>query len=230
MKTGIKHIGWAVALICVNLAAARAASASAEVLVKWNLDGLSRSGPAANQADPANVHPAVESSALTAGVTLEPTAWFDSLTVYAKGLRSDLAGAAMMDHYFSFTITPKKDKKISYSEIFNRVSINTGNLETGASIKFILTSSATGLPPADGSAPPKPLDSFIVKHPAQNDKATTVTETFDVSGFEALQKVDKPVEFRIYAVRIDGIGNRMGYGHIFYKDGQDDLRVMGTVE
>lgn len=46
----------------------------------------------------------------------------------------------------------------------------------------------------------------------------------------ALQNVVGPVEFRIYAVLASGVGNRMGYGHIFYQDGQADLRVMGTVE
>lgn len=225
-----RYIGLTALFACVNMAAAQMGSTSPEVLVNWNLDGLSRAGSLAMQAAPTTVHPAVESSELSAGITLEPTAWHDALTVYAKDLMNDLRGAVIMDHYYSFTITPKKGKKISYSGIFSRATINTGNLETGASIKFVLMSSITGFLPEDEQASLTPLASFVVKHPAQNAKATTVTETFDVSGVKALQDIGKSVEFRIYAVLVDGVGNRMGIGHIFFQDKKDDLRVMGIVE
>lgn len=221
----LKPIGLAAMLFCVNLAPAQVA----EVLASWNLDGLGRDDTIPGKAEPSVTHPAVKVSALTCN-GLVPTVWHDSLAVFAKNLAGDLQGAARMGHCYSFTVAPKQGKKISYTSIFNRVSINTGNLETGAKIEFVLTSSATGFASADGVMPAKPLASFTVVHPAKNDKATEGTGTFDVSGIKALQSVGDPVEFRIYAVLVGGVGNRMGYGHIFYKDGRDDLRVSGTVE
>lgn len=205
-------------------------SASAETLVKWNLDGLSRpDGVAAEMAKPTFVHSSIKSSDLTIAMFI-PTAWLDALTVYSDRLMRDLGSAIDVEHYYSFTVTPQKGKKISYESIFSRMSINTGDLSTGASIKFVLMSSATGFAPSTPSAPLKPLDSFTVTHPANNDKATTVKNTFELGSIKALQGINKPVEFRIYAILVDGVGNRMGIGHIFYQDGQDDLRVEGTVE
>lgn len=230
MNRFMKHIGLAAMLVCVNPANAQMGSDTAEILVNWNLDGLSQGDMPAVKASPTKVNDAVESSNLTVGGTLGITTWLDSLAVYSRSLMGDLEGAVAMDHYYSFTLAPKKGEKISYSGIFNRFSVNAGNMETGASIKFVLMSSATGFAPASEGAPLKPLASFIVSHPPNNDKATTKTGTFDLSGIEALQHVGVPVEFRIYTVLVDGVGDRMGYGHIFYKDGQDDLRVMGTVE
>ena len=221
----LKQIGLAALLFCANLAPAQAA----EVLASWNLDGLGRDGTTPSKAEPSVAHPAVKVSALTCN-GLVPTVWHDALTVFAKNLAGDLQGAARMGHFYSFTITPKKGKKVSYSSIFNRVSVNTGNLESGAKVEFVLTSSATGFASVDGATPAKPLASFTVVHPPKNDKATEGTGTFDVSGVEALQNVGDPVEFRIYAVLADGVGNRMGYGHIFYQDKKDDLKVMGTVQ
>lgn len=229
MNEFLRYLGLSALLACVNVASAQMDSKSPAVLVSWNLDGLSRAGSAAELAQPTVVHSAVQSSDLTLGNYLIPTAWADSLTVYAKDLVDTLGFAIALEQYYTFSVTPKKGKKISYSGIFSRATINTGNLETGASIQFVLMSSITGFGPADQQASFKPLASFIVKHPAQNDKATTVTEMFDISGVEALQNVDESVEFRIYAVLVDGVGNRMGFGHIFYQDKKDDLRVMGTV-
>lgn len=222
----MKHIGLATLLACANLAMAQ----SPEALVSWKLDGLSRAGNAASTAPSTQVHTGIESSVFSLGAGFEATAWHDALTVYAKDLMSDLSGAVIMEHYYSFTVTPKKGKEISYSSIFNRVAINTGNMEAGASIQFALMSSATGFAPATEGDPLKELATFTVDHPAGNDKATTVMKTFDVSSVEELQNVGSPIEFRIYAVLVDGVGNRMGYGHIFYQDGQDDLRVMGTLK
>lgn len=200
-------------------------------LVKWNMDGLN--GPQAldSEVAPIWVHAAVTVSDLTFE-GFEPTAWADALTVYANELMTDLEGAVIMDHYYTFTVSPKQGKKISYSSIFNRLTFNTGNLTTGASIQFVLMSSVTGFPEVGKKKEfsPIPLDSFIAVHPPENDKATTVEKTFDVSGVEALQDTNDPVEFRIYIVQVAGVGNRVGYGHIFFKDGKDDLRVSGTVE
>ena len=201
-----------------------AGSVSAETLVNWNNDGLSRTGGVASKAAPKFVGPFVESSDLTFGKSLKATAWPDSLTVYANSLERDLAGAIAGDHYYTFTITPKDGKTVSYATIFNRVAVNCGNLAAGASIKFVLMSSVTGFIAGNE------LGSFVASHPADNSGATTTTDTFDVSGTAALQNVAGPVEFRIYAVTADGVPNRMGYGHIFYQEGQDDLRIEGTVE
>jgi hypothetical protein len=230
MNGFMKYTGLLATLLCVNSATVHAAPEPADVLVSWNLDGLSRDGTTATLAKPTAVHAGVDSSDLTFSSTLEATAWSDSLTVYAKGLMGDLKDAVLMGHYYSFTVTPEKGRKVSYSGIFNRATINTGNMATGASVKFVLMSSATGFAPVDELAPLTPLDAFVVVHPSENDKATSATKTFDVSAVEALQNVGEPVEFRIYAVLVDGVGNRMGFGHIFYQDKKDDLRVMGTVE
>ncbi len=217
MSKFMAGIGMAVALIC-------AGSVSAETLVNWNNDGLSRTGGAASKAAPKFVGPFVQSSDLTFGKSLQATAWPDSLTVYANQLKGDLKGAVDSDHYYSFTVTPKDGKTISYAGIFSRVAVNCGNLAAGASIKFVLLSSVTGF--IDGNE----LASFTANHPTDNSGATTTTGTFDLSTVAALQNVGDPVEFRIYAVKADGVPNRMGIGHIFYQDGQDDLRVEGTVQ
>lgn len=228
MRIGIYGLSLVAALVCMHAPAQMASTGSGE-LVKWNMDGLNHAGTQDVESAPTWVHSSVKSSDLSFE-GFAPTVWQDALSVYANDLMTDLEGAIIRDHYYTFKVTPKRGKKISYSSIFNRLSINTGNLTTGASIKFVLMSSATGLPKAGKKAPPLPIDSFLVVHPAENDKATIVEKTFDVSGVEALQGVKDPVEFRIYVVQAAGVGNRVGYGHIFYKDGRDDLRVSGTVE
>lgn len=210
-------------IVCVAAMLMHVKVTKADVLVNWNLDGLNRASEAASKAAPYVVHDSVSVSDLTFSSTLKATSWSDALTVYANELVGNLTGALGKKTFFTFTVTPKDGNKVSYSSIFNRISVNTGNLKTGATIKLVLMSSA------DGFTAEKELASFEASHPVDNANATETTGIFDLSGVGSLQHVSGAVEFRMYAVLVNGVGNRLGYGHIFFEDGQDDLRVEGSI-
>lgn len=212
-----------VLVVLVALVAMSLSTVNAEILANWNMDGLSRTGGDAVAAKPATVHEDVTCSDFTFSPSLKVTSWADALTVYVNELSDNVAGAIAKKSYFAFTITPNNGKRISYSSLFSRVSVNTGNLSAGATIKLVLLSSV------DGFDADHVLASFEASHPADNATATESTGTFDLSGKESLQNVSNAVEFRIYAILSKGVGNRLGFGHIFYQDGQEDLIVQGTV-
>lgn len=210
-------------IVCVAAMLTHVNVTVADVLMNWNLDGLNRASEAATKAAPSVVHDGVTVSDLTFSPTLKATSWSDALTVYANELAGNLSGALGKKSFFTFTVTPKEGKKVSFSSMFNRVSVNTGNLQTGATIKLVLLNSI------DGFTTEKEVASFEASHPIDNANATETSGIFDLSGVESLQHVNGAVEFRVYAVLVNGVGNRLGYGHIFYEDGQDDLRVEGMV-
>lgn len=194
-------------------------------LAMWQFDSLSGS----------ETNAAVDTVAtgVTAGDFAQSYRWFNGLALWPNcmwALISDLPEVTNLvtsiteDRYYSFTVKPDAGKIVDYKNIAARVTMNSAG-GAGTSADVVLMSSLTGF--TDGDE----IGSFVAVHnPADPNATDNGLMAMDISGVAELQDITGEVEFRLYVILNDENSNRMGFGHIFWSDGADDILVEGTLE
>lgn len=209
--------------IVIIMAVIAAVTVQAETLALWENDNL---------IIPANSTPAdfaatgVFASDLALGAGLPPpaTTWPNALDGGIHAHSTNLTAAIALNHYFTFTVTPDAGKQVDYSNVAARVTLNALT-NVGTSVQMVLMSSATGFTDGDEIG-------FFMAATTNADATDNGLIDIDVSGVAALQDQPSPVEFRLYGVLAgtEGSYNRLALGHIYWVNGEDDVRVDGTVE
>jgi hypothetical protein len=197
------------------LSAAVAVSSYAAVLADWDLNSL---GSSSTSAVVSSTDADIAASDLTGG---EAAGWPNALVAFpSNSAAGDLAGAIVLDDYFSFTLTPSAGT-VSYDNIFSRITLGANvRPATGA---FSLLSSATGFTDADE------LGSFDLTLVGAATNGTS-SHTYDLSGVTELQTIAGAVEFRIYYYSTGANQTqRMGLGRIFNTTPESDLTINGSV-
>lgn len=194
-------------------------------LAMWQFDSLPAKGT--------NAAVDTVEAGVTAGDFAQSYRWFNDLADWPNSmwsLISDLPGVTNLvsaiteDRYYTFTVKPDDGKMLDYKSVAARITLNSAG-NAGTSATLVLMSSATGF--ADGDE----IGSFVAVHNPSDGAATdNGLITMDISEVEALQDSTEEIEFRLYVMLNDGSANRMGFGHIFFVDGADDVVVEGTID
>lgn len=194
-------------------------------LAMWQFDSLPDKGT--------NAAVNVVAEGVTAGNFAQSYRWFNDLANWPNSMWAlisdlpevtNLVSSITEDRYHTFTVKPDAGKMLDYKNIAARVTLNSA-ANAGTSATLVLMSSATGF--SDGDE----IGSFVAVHNIADGAATdNGLINMDISGVEALQNITEEVEFRLYAFINDGNANRIGFGHIFFTDGADDILVEGTID